>query len=118
MLIWLAPDEENEERRAQRIIHYLLGGYRRLALINTGQHDLELYRAYARGTAGRFNLRYEEISGNTGMIERWFSGDWDNDFLVIPPGNEVEHAAFLPMLLVEPFSAQSVVSSEKRLPAE
>lgn len=103
--------ERYGERRARRIVHYLLSGYRRLALINTGQYDLEPYRAFARDIAERFSLELDEIPGSIRLIERWIGGDWDDDFLVIPPGKEVEYAAFLPMLLGEEFAAQSLRSS-------
>ena len=46
-------------------IRLMLNNYKRLALINTGQHELERYRDYARRTAMRFGLKYEEIEGST-----------------------------------------------------
>jgi len=47
------------------IIRLMLSNYKRLALINTGQYGLECYCSYARRTAERFGLRYEEIAGST-----------------------------------------------------
>jgi hypothetical protein len=47
--------------RARWVVREMLKNYTRLALINTGQHELERYRDYARHTAARFGLRYEEI---------------------------------------------------------
>lgn len=41
----------------------MLGNYKRAALINTGQYELEQYWEYAQRMAENFNLRYEEIQG-------------------------------------------------------
>ena len=36
------------KKRAEWIYQKLMGNYKRLALINTGQYELEKYRDYAR----------------------------------------------------------------------
>ncbi|MCL6432079.1 MAG: DUF1638 domain-containing protein [Anaerolineae bacterium] len=83
--------------RAERIIRQMLNHYTRLALINTGQHDLERYRAYARRTAERFGLRFEEIPGSNALIHKMLFGPWDGEFVVIPPGGTVRYEDFFPM---------------------
>ncbi len=45
------------------------GQLKRLALIDTGQYELERYREYARNTAERFNLRFEEIEGSNDLMQ-------------------------------------------------
>jgi hypothetical protein len=77
------------ERRAEKLWQMMMGNYKRLALINTGQYDLERYRAYAQMTAERFRLRYEEIPGSEMMVRRLLFGPWDEDFVVIPPGEKI-----------------------------
>jgi len=57
--------------RADRMIRLTLKNYSRLAFINTGQYDIERYRAYTRRASERFGLRYEEIQGSNelgGMV--------------------------------------------------
>lgn len=100
------------EQRAQRILHYLLSGYRRLALINTGQYELDPYRAFTQATAARFTLDCEEVQGSTSLMERLLTGKWDEDFLVISPGGIVEYSDFLPMLLDPSFKSQSLILPE------
>ena len=79
---------------AERVIRLMLKNYTRLALINTGQYELERYREYARRTAERFELRYEEIDGSTALVKKMIDGPWDDEFIVVQPGQSIELAAF------------------------
>ncbi|HEX9012300.1 MAG TPA: DUF1638 domain-containing protein [Anaerolineaceae bacterium] len=74
------------EETADYIFEQMMGHYTRLALINTGQYELEKYRAYTRGTAGRFGLRYEEIDGSDALVRRLLFGPWGEDFVVLEAG--------------------------------
>ena len=67
---------------------YLVDGAESLALIDTGQYELEPCREYCRDVADRFGLRYEEIHGSTSLFERMVQGPHDNDFVIVPP-NEI-----------------------------
>jgi hypothetical protein len=80
--------------RAERVIRLMLANYRRLALINTGQYELERYREYARRTAERFGLRYEEIEGSTALVQKMIHGPWDDEFVVVPPGGVIQYEHF------------------------
>ena len=72
--------------RAEHIYQIMMGNYRRLALINTGQSELEKYRDYTRRTAEKFGLRFEEIEGSDGLLKKMLFGPWDDEFVVIEPG--------------------------------
>lgn len=87
--------EKYGETRAKQLMSIYLKHYTRLALIDTGQYEMDHYREYARETAGRFGLRYEEIPGSTALIEKMVSGQWDEDFVRVPPGREISYADFL-----------------------
>ena len=78
--------EKYGAKRAKQLMDIYLRHYTRLAFIDTGQYDLEKYRAYARETAERFGLRYEEIQGSTALVEKMVSGEWHTEFVVVPPG--------------------------------
>jgi hypothetical protein len=80
--------------KAEWVTHEMLKNYTRLALINTGQYELERYRAYARRTAARFGLRYEEITGSTALVKKMVYGPWDEEFVVVPPGEAVCYEHF------------------------
>jgi hypothetical protein len=74
------------KERAEKIYQLMMGNYRRLALINTGQYELEKYRDYTRRTAERFGLRFEEIEGSDALLRKMLLGPWDDEFVVIEPG--------------------------------
>ena len=82
------------EDRAAWLMDKMLAGYTRLALINTGQYNLDRYRSYARKTAERFNLCYEEIMGSTALLRKLVRGPWDEDFVVVPPGRAITVSHF------------------------
>lgn len=74
------------KERADRMYHIMMRNYNRLALIDTGQYELEKYRDYAEKTADKFNLQYEEISGSDAMVRKMIFGPWDDEFVVINSG--------------------------------
>lgn len=86
--------ERYGREKADRIIRIMLANYKRVALINTGQYDLDYYREYTQGIAGRFHLRYDEVPGSPALVEKMLSGNWDSDFVVVPPGGTVELSDF------------------------
>ncbi len=86
--------ERYGQTRAERMIKLMLKHYTRLAYIDTGQHDQERYRDYARRTAAQFGLRYEEISGSGRLISKLLFGPWDDDFIVAQPGQTISYTDF------------------------
>ena len=86
--------EQYGEERARRLMSYILKNYTRLALINTGQYELDRYRDYSRRTAERFGLRYEEISGSDTLVKRMLSGPWDGEFVIAHPGQTISFLDF------------------------
>lgn len=95
------PFEEHEliverfgEEKAKRMTGFLLKNYKRLALIDTGQYEIERYRDYTRSKAEEFELRFEEIDGSSRLIEKMLRGPWDEEFAVVEPGNSVTYEDF------------------------
>ncbi len=86
--------EQYGEKKARWLMSQILKNYTRLALINTGQYELERYRAYARDTAARWGLRYEEIPGSDTLITRMLHGPWDGDFVIARPGETISYLDF------------------------
>jgi len=82
------------EEKSKRMIGLMLKNYTRLAFINTGQYEIERFQAYARRTAEQFGLRYEEIAGSPGLIKKLVFGPWDEEFVVVPPGQTVKYEDF------------------------
>lgn len=82
--------------KAKRMISLVLKNYTRLAFINTGQYEIERYRQYALSTAEQFGLRFEEIEGSPALVKKIISGTWDNEFVVVPPGQTIRYEHFFP----------------------
>lgn len=73
--------------RAERVMKRMLQHYRRLAFIDMGYQDQELYRQFSRRAAEKLNLYYQEIKGTSRLLEKICSGPWDNEFVIAPPGH-------------------------------
>jgi hypothetical protein len=86
--------EKYGEEKAKRMTGLMLKNYKRLAFINTGQYEIEHYQAYARKTAEQFNLRYEEIEGSPALVKKMVFGPWDDEFVVVEPGQTVQYTDF------------------------
>ncbi len=83
--------------KAERIIRQMIRHYTRLALIDTGrQADLDRYREQARRLAERWGLRFEEIQGSDALVRQMLFGPWDQDFVVVPPGESIRYEHFFP----------------------
>ena len=92
--------EKTKERmgaeKADIVYEMMMGSYSRLALINTGQYQMEKYRRYTKETARRFGLAYEEIPGSDALIRKMLFGPWDDDFVVAEDGETFELEPFMP----------------------
>lgn len=63
--------------------------YNRAAFIDLGIGDASAVEAQARDEAGRRGWTFERLLGDTGLMRRLLAGEWNDDFLVIPPGQHV-----------------------------
>jgi hypothetical protein len=82
------------EERAGRILHAMLKNYKRLVYIDTGHSNNQPYVDYARKTAARFNLKFEEIRGTNALVLKMLTGPWDNEILVVEPGRTITYMDF------------------------
>ena len=82
--------ERYGEERAMRVAKVMLANYTRLALINTGNYRMDDYREYARNMAEFLELRFEEIPGSNRMLLMMLDGSWDDEFVVVEPGEEIK----------------------------
>ena len=83
------------EARAERMTRLMLKNYTRLGFINTGQYQIERYRDLARQTAEKFSLRFEEIDGSPALVKKLVFGPWDEEFLVVEPGQTIQYTDFV-----------------------
>lgn len=86
--------EKYGREKAERMTRLLLKNYKRLAFINTGQYEIEKYREYSKKTADEFGLRFEEIDGSAALVQKLLFGPWDNEFVVVAPGETITYLDF------------------------
>ncbi len=86
--------ERYGDARALKVARTVFGNYTRVALINTGNYRIETCRDFARAMAGFLELRYEELPGSNRMLLMMLAGEWEEEFLVVPPGEPVPADAF------------------------
>jgi hypothetical protein len=101
-----SPFEEHQrlvqkygEAKAERMTRLVLKNYKRLGFINSGQQEIERYRQYARQAAERFGLQFEEIQGSSALVRKLIYGPWDQEFVVVPPGETVRFEDFASLML-------------------
>jgi hypothetical protein len=87
--------EKYGQEKAIYLLKLMLANYKRLALINTGQYAIDRYREYARSMAEQFDLRYEEIDGSDALVKKLVHGPWDEDFVILQPGETFRLEQFL-----------------------
>jgi hypothetical protein len=44
--------------------------------------------------ADYFDLTYEEIPGSIIFLDKFVTGEWDKDFVIVPPGGTVRYDMF------------------------
>ncbi len=65
--------------------------YRRAAFIDMGVADGAAVEARAQAEAARRGWTYDRLTGDLVLIRRLLQGDWEEDFLLVPPGQQVSH---------------------------
>jgi hypothetical protein len=63
--------------------------YNRAAFIDLGVGDASAVEEKTRAEAGRRGWTFERLQGDITLIRRLLQGTWDEDFLVVSPGQQV-----------------------------
>jgi len=63
--------------------------YERAAFIDLGLVDASDYEQETQAAAAQRGWRYEKLSGDLVMFRNLLNGDWDDNFIVIPPHHSV-----------------------------
>ena len=65
-----------------------LANYNRAAFLNMGLGDIDYYREFTQQVAESHGWSYEELAGDTRLIDRLLAGDWDeSEFLIVRAGH-------------------------------
>jgi hypothetical protein len=81
--------EKYGEERANKVARVMYANYTRIALINTGNYQIDICREFAQAMAEFLDLRFEELPGSNRMLLKMLAGDWDEEFLVVPAGEPI-----------------------------
>ena len=69
--------------------------YTRIALVETELGFSETHRRHALENARFFNLKFEPIKGSLGYFQKMLRGPWNQDFVLLQPGEEATQEMFL-----------------------
>jgi len=78
--------EKYGEDRSLRIFRAMFAHYSNLNFIDTGSYDLELVMSRTAELASKLNLKQGIVPGTLKLINKAFLEEWDEDFLLVPPG--------------------------------
>ncbi len=84
--------EQYGEENAKFVMEAMGGGeqhYDRLTFIRMGIEGEDRFREQAREEADQRGWRFEELDGDMGLLRRLIHGEWDDDFLVLEPGESL-----------------------------
>jgi len=86
--------EKYDQDRALSMAKQIIKNYKRIGLINLGNQNIEKYREYAQKVAETSNLRFKEIRGSNSLIKKLLAGEWDQEFIVVQPGEKINYDMF------------------------
>jgi hypothetical protein len=77
------------EQRALRVMKTMLGHYRRFMVIDTGAYPIESVTPKIREFAEKHDKRHEVTAGSPRLFHKLLLGQWDDEFIILEPGQEV-----------------------------
>lgn len=80
--------------QGQEILDEMYGDYTDIDVIDTDSYDVPAVLQYAQDAAKMHNLDVNQIKGSTLILEKLLRGEWDSDFIVLEPGQELKQNHF------------------------
>jgi len=76
--------------------------YERLVFIDQGLMDTASEEIRARSDAEAKGWRFEKLAGDLDLIRRLVFGDWNDDFLIVKPGEQITMAFGRDVIISKP----------------
>ena len=86
--------EEYGEESAEAILEMMYEHYEKITVIDTACYDTATVLAYARKAANMLDLTPETTEGSTEILRQLLTGRWEENFIVLKPGQPVKAADF------------------------
>jgi hypothetical protein len=90
--LYLKYVEKYGQAKADRLMQVMNGWwahYQRAVYLDTGLEDDSRAQAAAQQAAVSRGWAFESLPADLGLVQRLLNGDWEEDFLVVPPGQEI-----------------------------
>ena len=86
--------EEYGQESAEAILEMMYEHYEKITVIDTKSYDRKPVLNYAREAAKLLDLIPETTEGSTEILRKLLTGRWEEDFIVLEPGQAVTAADF------------------------
>jgi hypothetical protein len=64
--------------------------YQWAVYVDWGLFNSEAYKSYTKRCAQFLGWRYDELKGDSGLLQRFVDGLWsEKEFLIVPPGRRI-----------------------------
>ncbi|MEA4970663.1 MAG: DUF1638 domain-containing protein [Candidatus Pelethousia sp.] len=103
---WLLGDQSFEaeylrackkygEEKAMLVYRLMLKNYTSITMVDTGAYNIEESMDIPRAFAERFDLRLSTCKGSMRVLDKLVSGQWDEEFYTLEPGETCSLTHFL-----------------------
>ncbi|MBQ4578138.1 MAG: DUF1638 domain-containing protein [Clostridia bacterium] len=87
--------ERYGEKKARKIMRLMLANYKHYRMVETGAYDPAEWEERARADAAELNLEYGTQPGTVRVLEKLLRQEFDEEFLVVGPGEQLTQRMFL-----------------------
>ena len=87
--------EKYGEKKTKKIMRLMLANYKSCRMVDTGAYDMAQWEDRARADADALGLEYGTQQGSVRVLEKLLRQEFDEEFLVVEPGETLTQRMFL-----------------------